>query len=109
MSQEMDWDSKLDAYSASLCRLNASAASCWRPKTFTTEWPVYISSMWPLSLPVVAHCRTNCGCERLPIAAVMTTDTGTVINAMSASSGEIHNITTSTPMIVRSDVTSLLI
>ena len=41
---------------------------CCRPKTFTSECPVYISSMWPLSLPVVAHCWMNCGCARLPIS-----------------------------------------
>ncbi len=68
-----------------------------------------ISSIWPLSLPVVAHCLTNCGCDRLPMIVVMTIDTGTVISAMSASTGEIQNMKTSTPRMVSTDVTSWLI
>ena len=54
--------------------------------------------MWPLSLPVLVHCAMNSFCERLAISAVTTIDSGTVISATSASSGEIQNIITSTPM-----------
>ena len=61
--------------------------------------------MWPLSLPVVDHCRTNCGCARLPIRAARKTDSGTVTSAISASSDEIRNIMVSTPTMVSSDVT----
>ena len=67
ISPEMNWARKLDAYSLSLCSSKVSAASSCRPKTLTSECPVNISSMWPLSRPVVAHCATNCGCDRLPI------------------------------------------
>src|SRR6185369_3803233 len=52
-----------------LCSSKTSAASCWRPNTLTSAWPVYISSMWALSLPVLAHCAMNCGCAFLPIFA----------------------------------------
>ena len=82
----------------------ASACSRW-PNTLTSECPVYISSMWPLSLPVVDHCLTNCGWARLPIRATSETDTGTVTSAISASSGEIQNIMASTPTMVSSEVT----
>jgi hypothetical protein len=62
--------------------------------------------MWPLSLPVVAHCATKLGCERLPTAIVMRNDTGTVTSAITASRGEIQNIAPSTPTIVSSAVMS---
>ena len=39
---------------------------------------------------------------------VMNTDTGTVTSAMTASTGEIQNITASTPMMVSSEVSSWL-
>ena len=83
------------------------ASSRW-PNTLTSECPVNISSMCPLSLPVVDHCWTNCGCARLPIAAATSTETGTVTSAISASSGEIQNIMASTPTMVSSEVTSWL-
>lgn len=61
---------------------------------------MYISSIWALSFPVTRHCCTNCGCDRLPTCVATTTDNGTVTSATRASSGEIQNITTSTPTIV---------
>ena len=64
--------------------------------------------MCPLSWPVVAHCRMNCGWARLPIRAATTMDTGTVTSAITASSGEIQNIMASTPTMVSSDVSSWL-
>jgi hypothetical protein len=108
ISPETNCARKLDAYSFSLCSRKTSADSACRPKSFTRECPVNISSMWPLSRPVVAHCATNCGCDRLPIVVVTSTDTGTVTSAMTANSGEIQNITASTPMMVSSEVTSWL-
>ncbi len=102
MTPEMNWALKLDAYSASLCSSKVRIASFRRPKTFTSAWPVYISSMWPLSLPVTAHCLTNCGCARLPMTAAPSTDTGTVASTTRASSGEIQNIIASTPTMVSS-------
>ena len=65
------------------------------------------SSIWPLSAPVCAHCATNCGCDRLAICAVTSIDSGTVTSAISASSGEITNIITSTPITVSSEVEQL--
>ena len=64
--------------------------------------------MWPFSLPVVDHCRTNCGCARLPIQVTIRTEAGTVTSAISASSHEIQNIIASTPTIVSSEVTTWL-
>ena len=91
---------KLALYSSSLCSSNAAADSSCRPKTFTSECPVYISSMCALSLPVEAHCFTNCGCARLPSRLATSSDSGTVTSATRASSGEIQNIITSTPTMV---------
>ena len=79
-----------------------------RPYAVTSSCPVYISSMCPFSLPVVDHCRTNCGCARLPILLTVNTETGTVTSAISASSGEIRNITKSTPTMVSTEVTTWL-
>ena len=45
MVPEMNCARKLDAYRAWLCPSKVSAASRWRPKTLTSEWPVNISSM----------------------------------------------------------------
>ncbi len=62
--------------------------------------------MCALRRPVAAHCRMNCGWERFAICAVTSTDSGTVTSATTASSGEIQNITPSTPTTVSTDVTS---
>lgn len=61
--------------------------------------------MCALSLPVVFHCWTNCGWARLPTLVATTTETGTVIRATRASSGEIQNIMASTPTMVSSEAT----
>jgi hypothetical protein len=75
-------------------------ASCWRPKTLTTLWPVNISSTWPLRSPVCSHCAANCFCERLAMSIVSTTESGTVSSEISASSQLIVSIMMSTPMMV---------
>lgn len=62
--------------------------------------------MCAFSLPVVFHCCTNCGCDRLPTRVAIRNDSGTVTSATSASSGEIQNIITSTPMMVSSELMS---
>ncbi len=106
MVPEMNCARKLEANRLSLYSVNVAIdASAW-PKAFTSECPVYISSMWPFSLPVVDHCRTNCGWARLPIRLTATTETGTVTSAISASSGEIQSIMPSTPAMVSREVTS---
>ena len=51
-------------------------ACFWRPKIFTMLCPVYISSTWPLRVPVRSHCSANCFCERLAISMATTADTG---------------------------------
>ncbi len=43
---------------------NRSIASSWRPNALTMLCPVCISSTWPLSVPVRAHCCANCCCDR---------------------------------------------
>ncbi len=103
MIPEMNCALKLAAYSASFSSRNVCADSFCRPKTFTSEWPVYISSIWAFSLPVDFHCATNCGCARLPTRVATMIDTGTVTSATSASSQEIQNIIASTPTMVSSE------
>ena len=49
--------------------------------------------MWALSRPVAFHWAMNFGCERFAIAFVTSIVTGMVTSAISASSGEITNIT----------------
>ena len=66
------------------------------------------SSIWPLSAPVCVHCCTNSFCDRFAICCVITTDSGTATSAMTASSGEITNISTSTPTTVSTEVRSWL-
>ena len=68
--------------------------------------PVCISSTWPLSVPVRAHCCANCCCERLATKTVTTIDSGTVRSEMTASSGLIQNMIARTPMIVHKAVIS---
>lgn len=93
-------------YSSAFWSWNSETACSCRPNTFTSAWPVYISSMWEFSVPVTFHCCTNCGCERLAIAMVTTNDSGTVTSATTASSGEIQNIMPSTPRTVSTEVMS---
>ncbi len=96
------------ANTASLRVSNSSRASCWRPNTLTTSWPVKTSSMWPLSRPVLAHCFMNSGCDLLVTALVMANASGSVSRATSDSSGEMTSIMTSVPMTMRIEVSSWL-
>ena len=92
------------SYSSSFLLRNVASTSRWRPNTLTNEWPVNASSICALSAPVCRHWATNRPCERLVIALIVKIDSGTVITAMHASSGEMMNIITVTPTIVRTDV-----
>ena len=75
----------------------------WRPKDFTTAWPVNTSSIWALSAPVLPHWARNRGRARPAITFIPYTDTGTMVRATTASSGEIVNIITATPRISSTD------
>ena len=99
---------KLASYSSAFFCRNRSSTSRCRPNTFTSACPVYVSSICPFSSPVCFHCATNSFCERLAISAVVTSVSGTVTSAISASVGERMNIITSTPSTVSSDVTAWL-
>ena len=66
------------------------------------------SSIWPFSAPVCRHCATNRFCDRLAIAAVRIIEIGIVTSAISASSGEITNISVTTPITVSSEVSNWL-
>ena len=54
------------------------------------------------------HCWTKWRCERLPIVAVTTIESGIVTRAISASSGEITNIIPTMATTVSSEVSSWL-
>ena len=54
------------------------------------------------------HCCMNSFWERLPITPVTSTETGIVTSAMRASTGEITNIITVTPITVSSEVSNWL-
>ncbi len=86
-----------------------SSTSCWRPNAFTTAWPVKVSSICALRSPVLRHWDMNFGRARAAMARMANTDTGTVVSATTASSGEIVNIMMATPRIVRTDVSIWLI
>ena len=62
--------------------------------------------MWALSLPVVRHCCTKCGCDRLPTRVATSADSGTVTSATSARIHDTQNIIASTPTTVSSELTS---
>ena len=81
-----------------------SSTSCWRPNAFTMAWPVKVSSICALSTPVLPHWARNFGRARAATTRMPKTDTGTVVSATSASSGEIVNIITATPMSSSTDV-----
>ena len=100
---------KLASYSFSLCSAKACSTSRRRPNTFTSSWPVNVSSMCALSRPVVFHCVTKWPCERRAIALVTDIDSGIVTSAIRASSGEMTNIIVTTPTTVSSEVSSWLI
>ncbi len=87
----------LASYSSSLWRLKTATDSSWRPKTVTSWCPVIISSTWPFTFPVAAHCRPNRGWARLPMAFAPHSVTGTVSSTTAVSSGEIVSIMTGTP------------
>ena len=87
---------------------NVSSTSRRRPKTVTSSWPVNASSMCALSEPVCFHWATNSFCERLAIRVVTAIDSGMVTSAITASSGEMTSIRTTTPTTVSSEVSSWL-
>jgi hypothetical protein len=64
--------------------------------------------MWALSLPVLVHCATNIVRERRVMARIAHSDNGTAATAISVSNGEMTSIITTTPMTVRTDVSSWL-
>ena len=97
ISPEMNCAPKLASYSSAFFCRNRSSTSRCRPNTFTSACPVYVSSICPFSSPVCFHCATNSFCERLAISAVVTSVSGMVTSAISASVGESRNIITSTP------------
>ena len=53
-----------------------------------------------------SHCAANCFCEREAMSTVTTSDAGTTASEMSASSGLIVSIISSTPITVSTDVIS---
>ncbi|SKF62285.1 Uncharacterised protein [Mycobacteroides abscessus subsp. abscessus] len=90
-----------DVRSASLRSAKTFSTSRWRPKTLTSAWPVKLSSMVWLSLPVDAHMLTNCTWAFLPMMAAATPEMGTISRVTTASSGETQNIMIMTPISVR--------
>ena len=83
---------------------NAFSASFCRPNTLTRLCPVKVSSTRAFSSPVLRHCATNFGCDRLATIVVTTSDSGMATSATMASSGEMISIITSTPTTVSSEV-----
>ena len=82
--------------------------SRWRPKAFTTAWPVNVSSMSPFSCPVVRHWSMNFARDLAAIFFMVSMDDGITRRATSASCHDTVNIITMTPTMVRSDVMSWL-
>ena len=70
------------------------------------EWPEKVSSTRAFRMPVAFHCATNSFCERRATSTVMTIVSGIVTSAITASSGEMMNIITSTPTTVSSEITT---
>ncbi len=104
MTPEMNWAPKLASYSSSFFSLKLASTSRWRPNTLTSAWPVKASSTWALSVPVWVHCSTKRFFERLAMSRMVRSETGMVINAISASSGEMVNIMIITPKMVSTEV-----
>src|SRR5205814_750402 len=77
--------------------LERCSTSRWRPKALTTACPLNVSSICALRSPVFFHCEMNFGRARAAITRIDQTDTGTVVSATTASSGEIVNIMIATP------------
>ena len=99
----MNWAPKLASNSSSFVSRKRSSTSRWRPKLFTMAWPVKASSTWALSAPVCLHWAMKRGRARALIVFIVHSDTGTVTSATTASSGEMVNIITTTPMSVSVD------
>ncbi len=66
------------------------------------------SSTCAFSVPVKRHCAMNFFFERAVISFITTSETGTVISVIVASSGEIEIIMITTPMIVSVEVSIML-
>ena len=101
---DMNWAPKEDSNSSSFFSRNRASTSRWRPKDLTMAWPVKVSSTMALSAPVLRHWAMKRGRARAAIVRMAKTDTGTVVRATTASSGEMVNIMTATPMSSRIDV-----
>ena len=86
-----------------MVRKRASTSFC-RPNAFTMAWPVKASSIWALSTPVLPHCSRYLGRARDATFFMPYTETGTVVSATNARTGEITNIITATPMRSSTDV-----
>src|SRR6476659_526908 len=88
---------------------NCSSEWARWPNVLTMVNPLYVSSMWALSRPVLAHWATNRRCERRAITLVAHSDSGTVTTVSSVSNGEMVSIITKTANTVRTDDISWLI
>ncbi len=108
ISPDANWAPKLAWYSSSFLAANRSSTSRCRPKALTSAWPVNVSSTCALSAPVWRHCATKRGCARLAICLMMVSDSGTVTMVITARSGEMVIIITTTPTMVSSEVSSWL-
>ena len=106
MMPDTNWAPNEALNSSSFLSSKTFSTSGWRPKTLTRLWPVNASSMCPLSSPVCRHCATNIFCERFAITVVTTIDSGMATRAISARSGEMTIIITSTPTTVSSEVSN---
>src|SRR5260370_4361750 len=84
-----------DSYSSSFVARNRCSTSRWRPNAFTTAWPVNVSSIWELSIPVLFHWEMNLGRDRPATARMPQIETGTVVTATTANTGQILNLITS--------------
>src|SRR5258708_24930845 len=91
---------KLDWYSFSFCSVKVSIDAWLWPNTFTRACPVKFSSMWPLSLPVVDRCLTNCGCAFFPIHITIRMEAGTGTQRATSSGQEIHKNAGETPLVL---------
>src|SRR5450756_666047 len=63
---------KLALKSSSFLSSKRLPTSLWRPKTLTSAWPVYISSICALRSPVSFHWAANIFCERFATRMTIT-------------------------------------
>jgi hypothetical protein len=63
----MNWALKLEAYSSRCAHGTPPCTLRWRPKTFTSSWPVKASSTVTVELPVVATGGRTAVWDRLAI------------------------------------------